>query len=62
MATCLIAFATNYTIHKYEDILTNGESIILKTAPVDPRSLMQGDYMTLNYEILTDIGEEWGKI
>lgn len=61
LATCLIAFATNYTIHKYEDILTNGESIILKTAPVDPRSLMQGDYMTLNYEILADIGEEWGK-
>ncbi|HDR1319148.1 GDYXXLXY domain-containing protein [Pasteurella multocida] len=61
LATCLIAFATNYTIHKYEDILTNGESIILKTAPVDPRSLMQGDYMTLNYEILADISEEWGK-
>ncbi|MGC6343079.1 GDYXXLXY domain-containing protein [Bisgaard Taxon 45] len=61
LAAGLIAIISNYTIHKYEDILANGESIILKTAPVDPRSLMQGDYMTLNYEILADIGEEWEK-
>lgn len=28
-----------------------GEKIILKVAPVDPRSLFQGDYARLNYEI-----------
>lgn len=28
-----------------------GEKIVLKVAPVDPRSLFQGDYARLNYEI-----------
>ncbi|WP_101776071.1 GDYXXLXY domain-containing protein [Pasteurella oralis] len=54
-----IGLTTSYSIHKYEDVLTTGESIILKTAPVDPRSLMQGDYMSLNYEILQDIRNAW---
>ncbi|SPY33598.1 GDYXXLXY domain-containing protein [Pasteurella canis] len=54
-----IGLATNYSIYKYEDILNTGEPIILKTAPLDPRSLMQGDYMSLNYEILQDIYNIW---
>jgi len=34
-----------------EQILHYGTKVVLKTAPVDPRSLFQGDYVILNYEI-----------
>jgi uncharacterized membrane-anchored protein len=37
-----------------EEILSDGKLILLRLAPVDPRSLMQGDYMELNYEISDD--------
>ena len=31
--------------------LTQGREVILQTVPVDPRSLLQGDYAILDYEI-----------
>ncbi len=31
--------------------LTTGDSIYVKLSPLDPRSLIQGDYMALNYEL-----------
>ena len=34
-----------------EQIKQTGERIVLQTVPVDPRSLLQGDYAILNYEI-----------
>ena len=46
----LLFFFNKDIIHK-EETLKNGQLILLKLAPVDPRSLMQGDYMRLNYEI-----------
>ena len=46
-----------FTIHQNEDVLENGESIVLKLAPKDPRSLMQGDYMELNYDLLQQVSE-----
>ncbi len=30
--------------------------VLLRLAPVDPRSLMQGDYMRLNYELARQLG------
>lgn len=41
----------NYSVVKKEGLLSDGNLILLKLAPVDPRSLMQGDYMRLRYEI-----------
>ena len=41
----------NYSIIKKERILSNGDLVLLELAPVDPRSLMQGDYMQLRYAI-----------
>lgn len=32
-------------------ILWNGETVLLKVAPVDPRDLLRGDYVILSYEI-----------
>ncbi len=34
-----------------QDIRKNGEIILFELAPVDPRELFLGDYMTLNYDI-----------
>ncbi|WP_442967577.1 GDYXXLXY domain-containing protein [Rhizobium sp. BR 362] len=31
--------------------LRNGVEVLLKTAPIDPRDLLRGDYVTLNYDI-----------
>ncbi|MBO0321027.1 GDYXXLXY domain-containing protein [Muricauda sp. CAU 1633] len=38
-----------------EDIIDEGQLILLELAPVDPRSLMQGDYMQLNYMVSGDV-------
>ncbi|MEO0733544.1 MAG: GDYXXLXY domain-containing protein [Bacteroidota bacterium] len=40
-----------YYVHAKEDILAGGELVLLELAPVDPRSLLQGDYMRLNYAV-----------
>ncbi|MEO7213493.1 GDYXXLXY domain-containing protein [Mucilaginibacter sp.] len=43
----------NWAIMAKEKTLSKGKLVLLRLAPVDPRSLMQGDYMQLNYEIST---------
>lgn len=34
-----------------ESVLANGRTVLLELAPRDPRSLIQGDYMVLDYAI-----------
>lgn len=45
----------NNSIIKKETLLSDGKLILLELAPVDPRSLMQGDYMRLRYAISENI-------
>ena len=45
----------NTTVWRYERAMSSGEVVLLRLAPVDPRSLMQGDYMRLNYEIAREL-------
>ncbi|MGB6218709.1 MAG: GDYXXLXY domain-containing protein [Castellaniella sp.] len=45
-------------VHHYEAILDRGRPVILALAPVDPRSLMQGDYMDLDYAVRRLV-EQW---
>lgn len=40
-----------YAVMQKETILKEGKLIVLKLQPIDPRSLLQGDYMQLRYEI-----------
>ncbi|MFK5971058.1 MAG: GDYXXLXY domain-containing protein [Candidatus Marithrix sp.] len=47
----VILVAINFQIYQKEQLLTEGSTILLELAPVDPRSLMQGDYMILRYKI-----------
>ena len=46
----------NVAIIRKELLLANGSSILLELAPVDPRSLIQGDYMRLDYAITRTLG------
>ncbi len=40
----------NWSVYKKEQTLKNGHLVLLQLVPVDPRSLIQGDYMRLNYK------------
>jgi len=40
-----------YVIESRASILRSGSDALLKTAPVDPRDFLRGDYVVLNYEI-----------
>ncbi len=42
----------NYAVFGKEKTLKNGNFLLFELAPVDPRSLMQGDYMQLSYAIV----------
>lgn len=47
----------NLGIYQKEALIASGEPIFLELAPVDPRSLIQGDYMALQYAIARDLAE-----
>ena len=47
----LVLLVANVGIWQKEELIAKGTPVFIKLAPVDPRSLMQGDYMALNYEI-----------
>jgi uncharacterized membrane-anchored protein len=49
-AAATLAFA-NYAIVEKEELIANGRKVFVELAPVDPRSLVQGDYMRLNYRL-----------
>jgi uncharacterized membrane-anchored protein len=44
-----------WMIFEKEKVVANGQTFLLELAPVDPRSIMQGDYMILNYDILSNL-------
>ncbi|HEW98295.1 MAG: hypothetical protein DRR16_29265 [Candidatus Parabeggiatoa sp. nov. 3] len=50
IAVVVLAYV-NFEIYQKEQLLTEGTTILLELAPVDPRSLIQGDYMVLRYKI-----------
>lgn len=50
VANAVLALAAiNWAIFDKERHLAHGEVVYLELAPVDPRSLMQGDYMALRF-------------
>lgn len=45
--------AVNMMIGEKERLISEGRLALLPLAPVDPRSLMQGDYMVLGYDLFS---------
>lgn len=54
LAGVLVLAAVNCSIYQREQLLAQGRVVLLELAPVDPRSLMQGDYMALRFKIAND--------
>ena len=55
LAGLAILALANYSIYSRERLLTEGSLVLLQLAPVDPRSLMQGDYMALRMQAANDL-------
>lgn len=51
----LILGGVNWSIWQKEQVLSNGQTVFLTLAPVDPRSIMQGDYMRLRFELESQV-------
>jgi uncharacterized membrane-anchored protein len=49
LGTLTALLVANGAIWQHESIIRNGRPIFVALAPVDPRSLMQGDYMALRF-------------
>jgi uncharacterized membrane-anchored protein len=47
----LVLGFVHWTIVARERLIAEGRVVLLELAPVDPRSLMQGDYMALRFRI-----------
>lgn len=54
-ALIVVLGIVNWSIAGKEKHLAEGKIVYLELAPVDPRSLMQGDYMALRFRIANEI-------
>ncbi|MES2947924.1 MAG: GDYXXLXY domain-containing protein [Pseudomonadota bacterium] len=50
-AALLVLLVANGGIWQKEDLIAHGQPLFVPLAPVDPRSLMQGDYMALRFAL-----------
>lgn len=46
-----VLLAANFSIWQKENLIAHGQPVFVELAPVDPRSLMQGDFMQLNFSV-----------
>ncbi len=60
MGLVLVLGVANYNIGQKQQVVENGQQVLLKLRPVDPRSLMQGDYMRLRYAETVLPDSTWG--
>lgn len=61
MGALLVLAVANVAVYQHEQLLATGRTVLLELAPVDPRSLMQGDYMALRFRVADDaFGERPG--
>jgi uncharacterized membrane-anchored protein len=56
----LVVLTLLVLVVRKERVLAHGTPVLLELAPVDPRSLMQGDYMVLNYAISGEVLQRGG--
>ncbi len=51
----LIVGLLNFGVVQKEQVIADGTSVYLELRPVDPRSLLQGDFMRLGFEVENDL-------
>jgi len=54
----VVLVVTNVLIVQKERLLASPQSILLELTPVDPRSMIQGDYLALAYAIAREAPEQ----
>jgi uncharacterized membrane-anchored protein len=54
VAGALVLALVNVVVFQRERLLEHGRVVLLELAPVDPRSLLQGDYMALEFRAALD--------
>lgn len=55
LISCVLSLVlVNLVIAQKERLLAHGRAVYLELVPVDPRSLMQGDYMALRFKVAND--------
>ncbi len=54
VAFLVVALMSKSIVDK-EKLMANGKEVYFHLAPVDPRSLIQGDYMRLSYAVLDSV-------
>ena len=54
----IVLLVINVEIAGKEQIVRNGTTVLLRIAPRDPRSLLQGDYMALRYTMAGAVASE----
>ena len=58
LCAVLILAVVNFGIWQNEKLIKNGKIVLLELAPLDPRSLMQGDYMALEFAMADAISAQ----
>lgn len=58
LTTLAVLVVVNSAIWQKERHIAQGEVVYLELAPVDPRSLIQGDYMALNFALANRLQSE----
>lgn len=60
ISVLFVLVMVNLAIVDKENHLADGKEVLLELIPVDPRSLMQGDYMRVRFAIEDDIENAFG--
>lgn len=55
IACTVILGALNFMVFAKERIISEGASVYLALAPVDPRAILQGDFMTLRFDLAAQL-------
>jgi uncharacterized membrane-anchored protein len=55
IAAVLVLLVANGGIWQKENLIAHGQPLFVQLVPVDPRSLMQGDYMALRFDLPSDM-------
>lgn len=54
-AAVLVLGLVNWDVRGKEQVIAEGQPVLVPLRPVDPRSLMQGDYMALNFSLPPEV-------
>ena len=58
LSVAVIVTAAFCAIWQFEHTLRHGQTVLLELAPVDPRSIMQGDYMALAFKLDRELPDD----